>query len=73
MGQRTPEDRQQEHRQPGDGPQRRAAADHAHRGAQRQAAAQAQQAAHVPLAEAGERVRGSQVPGRREHQAGQHR
>lgn len=73
MGQRTSEDGRQGHRQLGNGLGRRAPVDRAHRGAQRQATAQAQQAAHVPVAEARERVRGAQVPRRREHKAGQHR
>lgn len=73
MGQRAPQGGRHGGGQPGDGPGRRAPADCAHRGAQRQAAAQAQQAADVPVAEAGERVGGVEVPRGREHQAGQHR
>lgn len=73
MGQRALEDGRQGHRQPGNGPGRRAPVDRSHRSAQRQAAAQAQQEAHVPVAEAGERVRGAQIPRRREHKTGQYR
>lgn len=73
MGQRASENGGQGHRQPGDRLGRRVAIDRAHRGAQRQTVAQAQQAALVPFAEARERVRRAQVSRRREHQAGQYR
>lgn len=68
MGQRTFEDRFEAHRQFGDGLERRIAADHPHRGAVGQTAAQTQQEAVVQVAETRKCVRRPQVPaGRRGH------
>lgn len=73
MGQRAAEGGEQAHRRPGMRPVRRSPAGQPHRGALAEAAAQAQPAAHLPLAEAGERLRRPQVPRGRGHQDCQYR
>lgn len=72
--QRAPQMRQQAHREPPDGPQRRAAPHWAPGGAvPEENVPKVQPEAHLPPDAAGERVRCAGVPGQGEHQAGVHR
>jgi len=59
MGERTTEGGQQAHRRPGMRPVRRSSAGEPYRGALAEAATKTQPTAHLPLPEAGERVRRS--------------
>jgi len=56
MGKRAAQGSEQAHRRPGMRPVRRSATGEPHRGALAETAAETQSAAHLPLAEVGERI-----------------